>query len=368
MKSFKKFMAEGTDPLQDFKLALSDNLKIDKNSSCKIWEMCGKRDRFIHITDHKNFNNLVNPPKNMTISAMKYNKKLEGIRTQGTIRVVLDGDYDIWFPQDLYSARGADNQRWISINQSQGYFSEIFSPKLIKELRKSIKTLLTNTKWFKPFLKVSKFDKDMLSGSNGTFAVHTKEFNTVLNEMLNTTKNTYKLFDKLLKDILAVQTKVLDKYSDEVQSNLMSIFNKMKTGKYKDVVSSHENKVVANYNFDDKFDDEGPDVFNTDEALVKNVKIKHIYITMLALFDYADIKCGREPHGMYTEDWYQYDTVFNNIKNSGYKGKIFLTGMLDFTRKNKGLVTDMNDESFDCFWSYMKKTYGITNKGKYLTI
>ena len=135
MKSFKQFFTERQSGHSDFFLLLTGDIKLDRGNACKIWEQCGKRSTFRHITDYVGAKFLIKKKKkDLSISALKFSKEYRGIETAGTITLIVEADYEIWWPRDAWTYIGADSMRWMDMNKAQRVTSNVDTSKRIDAL------------------------------------------------------------------------------------------------------------------------------------------------------------------------------------------------------------------------------------------
>ncbi len=267
MKSFKQFFTEKQGTHSEFFLILAGDIKLDRGNACKIWEQCGKRDVFRHVTDYIGTEFLIkNKKKDISISAMKFSKEHRGIETSGTITLIVEGDYEIWWPQDAFTYIGTDGKRWIQMNKDA--YKRIFPPEFAKEY---IKDLLSMIK--KKYPKIQEFVEEINYGSEEVRnLVYINPMSVMpVNKPLLGLKIPNKAVisnfedsifkdevDKFIKDALALQLKYLDKYSDSIKSKLIAEFQQSKTDKTRRM----------NYRFGD-----------LDEAVISNVKVKQVFFS-----------------------------------------------------------------------------------------
>ena len=259
MESFKKFCEAMTKHSDAFLILMSD-IKLDRGNSCKIWEMCGKRSKFRHITDKKGANFLINnKDKNVTISAMKLGKRTKGILSYGDIILLLDADYETWFPEDAYTFIGEDGKRWTSPKARR--FTDIFGEDFLEEYKSGLRKLIQNKHpELHEFLMQS--DYRYISGNNiigesdsiNNFSYDFNSLNeTVFNEW---EKSNKKLVDKFTQDALKYQLDFLDKRSEEIQDRLINMF--------RNANKSKDNRQMYS--------------MWQDEAVVSNVKVDKVLI------------------------------------------------------------------------------------------
>jgi len=186
------------------------DIKLDRVSACKIWEECGKRSTFRHITDYVGASFLIkNKKKDVAISAMKFSKEYAGIETSGDITLIIEADYEIWWPQDAYTFRGIDGKRWISMDIGRVFkkiFPQDFEEKYLESLVKLIKKYPNVNEVYK------------LSSEDG--------FENETGKVLELHKNET---TKFTKAALTLQLKMLDKHSDVIKKNLVAEFQKSKS-------------------------------------------------------------------------------------------------------------------------------------------
>lgn len=225
---YESILDESQSKHDDLYLVLMLNFKLDLIRSCKIWEQCGKRSKFRHITDGAGLVNLINnKDKNLTISATKLGKIWKGIETDGTVVAIVEADFTIWWPRDAWTYIGQDSMRWMDINKAKkvtsniGYaehLNPIIPKKMVDEYYVALNNLL------KKFPALNDID---IRESNNYMLISLDSLPSRPNEgVLNYwIKNNKKEADKIVKESLKLQFKFLDKYSDIIQKRLMQIYN-----------------------------------------------------------------------------------------------------------------------------------------------
>ena len=258
MKSFKQFFTERQSGHLDLFLALAGDIKLDRGNACKIWEQCGKRGMFRHVTDIMGTEFLLgNKDKNLSISAMKFSKEMSGVETTGDTVLVVEGDYEIWWPSDAFTFIGVDGKRWISMKSAA--FQRIFPAKFSAEYIKELISLKDKYPKINEFLeknigsKYSTSDMGSLFGSVTLINPYalTSDFENKTWQFQESNKAEV---EKYTKAVSSLQIKYLDKYSDDIKKNLIKEFNKAKTDKSQ----------RQQYYWD------------LDEAVISNVKVKQI--------------------------------------------------------------------------------------------
>lgn len=371
MKSFKEFITERQSGHSEFFLTLAGDIKLDRGNACKIWEECGKRSTFRHITDTYGAEFLIrNKDKNLAISALKFSKELTGIETDGTATVIVEADYEIWWPEDAFTYIGFDGKRWIAMNKLawKKIFPKEFASEYVKALFDMIK---------KKHPKVHELVESMEFYSHGTVIKHmVYHGNTLVNEPLggvdipdNLEKLEYEFrqdfkseSEKFVKDALSLQLKYLDKHSDVIKKNLVGEFQKSRTDKAR----------RRNYSRRD-----------LDEAVVSNIKVTQVILHDDENFpelvaDLQDmVEYENKFKGDKTEDrkkafikkqvesrMKNFSFTLDVLRDAKYKGlftfRTFIEGV-QFKRMKKA-VKDYPDA-----WTYLEKNYGIKRaKGVFL--
>ncbi len=233
---YESIIEEAQTKHDDLFLVLMMNLKLDMLRSCKIWEQCGKRSKFRHITDGAGLVKLINNrDKKLSISAFKLGKIWSGIETDGTVVAVVEADYEIWWPKDAWTYIGQDSMRWMDMNKAKHATSNVSVSQRIDELNPIIPSKMVDEyyKELSQYLKKypSLDDADMRSGGNymltGTskLGLPTYPNENALNEWIQLNKSDAK---KIVKDALKMQVKYLDKYSKGIQKRLMQVYNDRK--------------------------------------------------------------------------------------------------------------------------------------------
>ena len=221
---YESILEESQTKHDDLFLVLMMNFKLDMLNSCKIWEQCGKRSKFRHITDTEGVVTLINnKDKNLTISGTKLGKIWKGIETDETAVVIVEADYEIWWPKDAWTYIGADNMRWMDMKKAQhpllvdDALNPIIPPKMVSDYYIALNNLLEK------FPELN--DIDMRAGKNymliGNGQLPTKPNEEVLREWVKKNKRTA---DKIVKEALKLQVKYLDKYSEIIQKRLMQVY------------------------------------------------------------------------------------------------------------------------------------------------
>ncbi len=373
MKSFKQFFTERQSGHSDFFLTLAGDIKLDRGNACKIWEECGKRSTFRHITDTYGAEFLIkNKDKNLAISAMKFSKEYTGIETSGTVTIMIEADYEIWWPEDAFTYIGFDGKRWIAMNRLswKKIFPDKFAKEYIKELFQMIK---------KKHPKVHEFVENLSSVhfySHGDVVSNVVYHgNKLVNEPLggidmppNLEEFTDRFLesnkseaDKFVKDALVIQLKYLDKHSDVIKKNLVGEFQKSRTDKDRRLTYSRR---------------------DLDEAVVSNIKVKQVIFKDDENF--AQFVADIQEKMDYLKDW---KGSSNEQKKITRMDKLIKTDMnayaftLDVLRdaKYKGLFTFRTFggtqfyriktavKDYPDAWKYLEKNYGIKRaKGVFL--
>lgn len=232
---YESIIEEAQTKHDDLFLVLMMNLKLDILSSCKIWEQCGKRSKFRHITDGYGLVKLINnKDKKLSISATKLGKIWQGVETDGTVVAVIEADYEIWWPKDAWTYIGKDSMRWMDMNKAKNVTSNvdtsrridalnpIIPSKMIDEYYIALNNLLK--KW--DFFTYSLNDMDMRATKN-YMLISTDQIPTKPNEKLVSewVKEHKVISKKIVKEALELQVKFLDKYSKTIQKRLMQVYH-----------------------------------------------------------------------------------------------------------------------------------------------
>jgi hypothetical protein len=262
MKSFKSYLTEKQAKRNDLYLVLRGDIKLDMDSSCKIWEDCGKRDEFRHLTDKAGAEFLIkNKNKNVTISALKLSHYVQKIVAQAEMILNIDADYDIWFPSDAFTYIGSDGKRWLALDTS---ISDEILGKDFKEdyLKRLYNMILDDPDLMKGgFFDIIGMGQDLhyinfietITGGYGAY-IDQPRVEAGLKQMIAGIKG-----DKFVKKVLKLQLEILDKHSDHIRRKLHNIWQSL---------HGKESFARAEFNRGDSFD----------EAVVSNIKVNHAYI------------------------------------------------------------------------------------------
>ena len=308
---YESILDESQSKHDDLYLVLMLNFKLDLIRSCKIWEQCGKRSTFRHITDTKGVINLINnKDKNLSISAFKTGKIWAGIETNATAVLIVEGDYEIWWPRDAWTYIGQDQMRWMDMNKAKGATSNVaysidLNPIIPSEMVNEYHVALNNF--------INKFPA---LNDNSFWLSLTKPNEEVLHDWI---KDNKKEADKIVKEALKMQLKYLDKYSDIIQKRLMAIYHHRRGEKIKN---------------------------RMDEAVINNVKVKEIVAMDVEETEEAISHLGKQVN---TKGEINKDIALTTLSNTVLGNVLLYT---DY----KGLFTVYND--YDKF-EFMRK---IANK------
>lgn len=215
----------------DLFLVLMMNMKLDILRSCKIWEQCGKRSKFRHITDEAGLVKLINnKDKKLSISATKLGKIWAGVETDGTVVAVIEADYTIWWPKDAWTYVGQDSMRWMDMNKAKHVTSNVDTSRRIDALNPIIPTKMVDeyyaalNKLLMKFPQLNDIDKRT---TKNYMLISTDELPTRPNEEVlgEWVKDNKSLADKIVKAALKLQVKFLDKYSKSIQQKLMQVYH-----------------------------------------------------------------------------------------------------------------------------------------------
>jgi hypothetical protein len=354
MKSFKRYLEEKQSFHDDLYLILLGNIKLDPTSSCKIWERCGKRDSFRHLTDKEGALYLINNKnKNVTISALKISNFSEPIETNASIIVNLDANYNTWFPRDAYTYIGSGFKRWVSLNKS--FSGMILTPPFIEEYLKEFYKLIKKNKKFNDayFQAMGTSDESefikILSGNKSLSNVDTTELLTLVKELQYDRKDFNS--DKFEDDVIKLQHKILDKYSDVIQERLTNFWKRLHN------VESGTRKRMR-----------GGDDF--DEAVVDNISVNHVYLKpnpgngllhmVETINDILEGGRGEYSQGEFEsqiEDW-----LNDAISTEWSRTRFMLTNdIIDFANKSNGIpftFVDRNGSLVDIKSSLKKHKNG----------
>ena len=360
MESFKQFFTERQSGHLDFFLALAGDIKLDRGNACKIWEQCGKRGMFRHVTDIMGAEFLIgNTDKNLSISAMKFSKEMKGVETTGDTVLVVEGDYEIWWPSDAFTFIGVDGKRWISMKSAA--FQRIFPAKFSAEYIKELISLKDKYPKINEFLeknirsKYSTSDMGSLFGSVTLINPYalTSEFENKTWQFQESNKAEV---EKYTKAVLSLQIKYLDKYSDDIKKNLIKEFNKAKTDKSQ----------RQQYYWD------------LDEAVISNVKVKEIIFNknsfptfineLQELLD--DQKRDTSIDDEQVKRWVkheldEFEDELGMIEFKKWKGPFTFRANQQpiFKKMKKAISNKKNNEA----WDYLKKYHNIVkDKGVFL--
>lgn len=253
MKKFKEFFTEAQNKHSEFYLLLAGDIKIDRTNACKIWDKCGKRDTFRHITNLDGAEFLLkNKDKNVTISAMKFGKTLTGIETKGGVVLVVKGNYEIWFPDDAFSYIDKSGKRWIQLDRYEAHY-HIFGQDFFDEYLEKLQSLLEKYDIMEG-LKMFNYRIYDTGHSHQMSVSKTAEFEPFVEKFYIDNK---KEMDKFMKEALKMQVKMLDKYSDKITKYLVEKWNESRTS------SDRKTHYLWKY----------------DEALISNIEVEKIYFT-----------------------------------------------------------------------------------------
>jgi hypothetical protein len=231
MKSFKQYITEKKNAMvrddnTDFTLLLSGDIKLDRDNSCKIWEDCGKRGKFRHITSTDGAKFLIkNKNKDLMISAMKFGKRFSGVITSGIVLLEITADQEVWFPLDAYTFVGKDGKRWTSrFNQK---FNEIFSRDFVDEYHKSMHSLIKSYPELYKFLQ--SLSRDGAVGGYGIATLRNYGREAFFDDYISPKMDKFagenkKLANEFTKKAMEIQKKTLDKYSESIKANLHTLF------------------------------------------------------------------------------------------------------------------------------------------------
>ncbi len=252
---YESMLDESQSKHDDLYLVLMLNFKLDLIRSCKIWEQCGKRSTFRHITDTKGVITLINnKDKNLSISAFKTGKIWAGIETEATAVLIVEGDYEIWWPRDAWTYIGDDSMRWMDMLKAKNITGNV---DYSKDLNPIIPSEMVNdyykelNQYLKKYPSLNDADnraphiKNYLMRTTYKDGSYPSDKSTVY-EWIKLNKNDAK---KIVKDALKMQLKYLDKYSDIIQKRLMAVYHHRRGEKIKN---------------------------RMDEAVINNVKVKEI--------------------------------------------------------------------------------------------
>ena len=322
---YESILDESQTKHDDLFLVLMLNFKLDLIRSCKIWEQCGKRSTFRHITDTKGVINLINnKDKKLSISAFKTGKIWAGIETDATAVLIVEGDYEIWWPRDAWTYIGDDNMRWMDMLKAKNVTGNV---DYSKDLNPIIPTEMVNdyykelNQYLKKYPSLNQADERppehinyMLRSENGSFP----PYKHAIYEWVKLNKNDAK---KIVKDALKMQLKYLDKYSDIIQKRLMTVYHHRR----------------------------GEEIKNRmDEAVINNVKIKEIIAMDVDETQDAISHLGTQVN---TKGEINKDLALTTLSNT------VLGNVLSYT-DYKGLFTIYNDyDKFDFMKQIVNKQY-----------
>ncbi len=371
MKSFKQFFTERQSGHSDFFLVLAGDIKLDRVSACKIWEECGKRSTFRHITDYVGTSFLINnKDKNVTISALKFSKEVRGIETTGDITLIVEADYEIWWPEDAFTYMGFDGKRWMSIDIGKR-INKILGIDFKEEYIKALVKLIKKYSNVNEFIERMKIKTKSRRSNSQLYSLE----GLVMNIPSDFEDETYKIVEvykgetaKFTKAALALQAKILDKYSDVIKKNLVYEFQQSKTNLMRRQQYSHR---------------------NLDEAVVSNVVVKQVIFTQVQeLTNILNELTG----GLKNIDRMKKEAADPISFKKKYGSKLDVDGMFDDLKRNmddnmddlysvkmlrdanyKGLFTyrtfskpqfgkmkeAIKDKSLENAWDYLQKHYGI---------
>jgi hypothetical protein len=352
MKSFKAYLNEKQKKHDDGFLLLSNDIKIDRENACKIWDKCGQRDKFRHITDIDGAEFLIkNTNKDVTISALKFSKETQGIETDGSVILMVDADYEVWFPADAFSYIGEDGKRWVS-KSAVGYNNFIpmdFQNDYNEALRRRIKK----------FRELDEFLEDMDGWGYYQLSSLTP-VNSMFESKLSTFTDKYPhKMSRFTKDGLTIQRRVLDKYSDEITSNLVKLFNK-----------GRNNKDTRRFYKQSELD----------EALVSNVEVKKIVFTnedpmrfIWGANNSTDIKAWYDSTkrsdsmklALATHAIKKLEVIVDRLKKINFKGQFTFVN----TYGRVYIIKDVLKPKFNSVWKFLEKELGIVrDRGIYLRL
>ena len=361
MKSFKQFFTERQSGHLDLFLALAGDIKLDRGNACKIWEQCGKRGMFRHVTDIMGTEFLLgNKDKNLSISAMKFSKEMSGVETTGDTVLVVEGDYEIWWPSDAFTFIGVDGKRWISMKSAA--FQRIFPAKFSAEYIKELISLKDKYPKINEFLEKnigSKYSRsDLGGGVYGSVTIInpyalTSDFENKTWQFQESNKAEV---EKYTKAVSSLQIKYLDKYSDDIKKNLIKEFNKAKTDKSQ----------RQQYYWD------------LDEAVISNVKVKQIIFKnnlfptfvneLQELLDNQkwDTSITDEKVKRWVNNYMgDFESELGVIEFKKWKGPFTFRANQQpiFKKMKKAISNKKNNEA----WDYLKKYHNIVrDKGVFL--
>lgn len=340
MKKFKQFFTETQSKHDALFLILAGDIKIDRTNACKIWDKCGKRDNFRHITSLSGLSFLLkNKNPKVAISAMKFGKRMKGIETEGDVLVVVEGDYEVWFPDDAFSYIDRTSKRWISIDNYDMHFN-IFGDEFFFEYLGGLKKLLDKYRIPKTLEDEYEAHYDIQGGK------------ILLRSSVNLEKKVKQMetdykkeMTKFKKEALAFQVSMLDRYSAKISKHLVREWNDSKVDKER------------------REDYKGR---GFDEAIISNVEVKEIVYTkdshyfsrFLERID-EHLEAGREDfitNLEYNIPPYMLEMLNSDIKIPfTYLGKSYKFGKM---------LKAMKD--FPLAMKFMKDHYGLIQKGHFL--
>jgi len=189
---------------------------------------------------------------------------MKGIETEGDVIAVVEGDYEIWFPEDAYSFIDRSGTRWIRIDMYDTRY-RVLGDEFFYDYMNGLKKLIDKYRIPKTLKDKYGIEYDIVDGKVITFGFNfedkIKEFET----------DNQKKMDKFQKQVLDLQVKLLDKYSDKINENLIDAWIQSRTD------YDRRQSYIKGY----------------DEAIISNVKVKEI---------------------IYTHDGYRFSKFLNEIQ------------------------------------------------------
>ena len=232
MKNFKQFVTEEqylteAKEFDDLFMAMSLMVKLDPTNKKALFPYSGKIDTFRHITNLKGANFLIlEPDPKVAISAMKFGKQCASIGTEGGVLLTVEGEYLYWSPRDSWTYRGKQNLRWVSILEAPGrHFPESYIQEMFNFILSEYRKLGT---WFGEI--ITHLDRYNWEYNTKT---HQRWFDYLQKIQSHFSSYMYKPdAKKMLKNIVNKQHELIEKYSTELQTNFIEVYNKMHNPQY----------------------------------------------------------------------------------------------------------------------------------------
>jgi hypothetical protein len=262
MKSFKSYLTEKQSQHDDLLLVLRGEIKLDMDTACKIWEDCGKRSTFRHVTSKDGAEYLINNTnKNLAISAFKVSSHLRGVETEGEVVLVVDARYKLWFPEDAYTYIGSGGKRWLSMT-TDGFRDITKGTAFVREYTSALYDLILTNKRLMNFVDDYDYTLKQTSDFNNKsafmdrFSLYDPNLSTSAEMLIYQYVQVHSDW-KFVQKALALQKKLLDKHSTAIKANLMKLWTSARTP-HSALRTRYKNK------------------WSMDEAIVDDIKVKYI--------------------------------------------------------------------------------------------